>query len=204
MTFVYEYERPALTVDIIVFTIIKDNLNILLIKRKNKPYKNKWALPGGFVDSKENIKKAAIRELEEETNIITNNLYEFKVFGDYGRDPRGWTVTIPYICFVKNNINIKAKSDAKNIRFFEINKLPDLAFDHNIIIKEALFSLEIILFSTIIAKELLNETFSINEIKTLYEKILNKTYSILDFEKKIFAFNIIEKTEKKLYIFNSI
>lgn len=201
MNFTYEYERPALTVDIIIFTLIEDKLNVLLIQRKNNPYKDKWAFPGGFVDSKENIKNAAIRELKEETNINVSDLYEFKVFGNYGRDPRGWTVTVSYIYFLKNNINIKAQSDAKNISFFEIDKLPELAFDHNNIIKEVIYDLEKILFSSNISKSLLNDIFSIKEIKKIYEKILNKNYSISEFKNKIFSFNIIGKKEKSLYTF---
>ncbi|GIW21417.1 MAG: hypothetical protein KatS3mg068_0424 [Candidatus Sericytochromatia bacterium] len=182
MTFCYEYERPSLTVDIIVLSLINNFLNVLLIQRKNEPYKNKWALPGGFVNSKENIRHAAIRELKEETNINVdiNNLYEFKVFGDYGRDPRGWTVTISYICFVKNNINFKAKSDAKNISFFDVKNLPELAFDHNKIIDEAIYNLEKILFTSNILENVLNIN-DLNELKKVYEIILSKKYELSDF-----------------------
>ena len=137
MIYTYAYQRPAVTVDIIVTKQINNNDNILLIERKNEPFKNQWALPGGFVDIDEEIETAAYRELQEETSISDIKLKQFYTFGKIGRDPRGRTISIIYSGYLLNkNQKIEAGDDAKNLRWFPINKLPDLAFDHIDIIKQ--------------------------------------------------------------------
>ena len=137
MPYTYAYQRPAVTVDIIVTKQINNNDNILLIERKNEPFKNQWALPGGFVDIDEEIETAAYRELQEETSINDIELKQFHTFGKVGRDPRGRTISIIYSGYLLNeNQKIEAGDDAKNLRWFPINKLQDLAFDHIDIIKQ--------------------------------------------------------------------
>lgn len=128
--YIYAYPRPSVTVDIIIKRQYKNNLQILLIQRKNEPFKNQWALPGGFVDKNEPLLKAAIRELKEETNIELSELKQEYAFGDPGRDPRGHTISIIYSAIVDSNICFKAADDAKNAKWYNIEKLPDLAFDH--------------------------------------------------------------------------
>lgn len=116
------------TVDILV--INKKTNEILLIKRLNEPFKDYWALPGGFVDENEDLEQAARRELFEETNIYTEKMFQFGAFGKPNRDPRGHMISIAYQTnFVENQI-IKAKDDAKEIQWFSLNNLPNLAFDH--------------------------------------------------------------------------
>jgi len=139
MIYTYAYPRPAVTVDIIVFKNIEHNPEILLIERKNEPFKNMWALPGGFVDKDEDIKTAAYRELAEETSIQDIQLSQLHTFGKPGRDPRGHTISIVHTGFLQNsNQKIQAGDDAKNLQWFSINDLPDLAFDHQEIIHYAL------------------------------------------------------------------
>jgi len=139
MIYTYAYPRPAVTVDIIVFKNIENNPEILLIERKNEPFKNMWALPGGFVDKDEDIKTAAYRELAEETSIQDIQLSQLHTFGKPGRDPRGHTISIVHTGFLQNsNQKIQAGDDAKNLQWFSINDLPDLAFDHQEIIHYAL------------------------------------------------------------------
>ncbi len=134
----YPYPRPSVTVDIIVFDRKKEN--VLLIERKNEPFKNSWALPGGFVDKDEALDKAAYRELEEETGIRSINLKQFYTFGNPGRDPRGHTVSIVYWGIIQNIKQVRAGDDALNTKWFSITVLPKLAFDHldilNIAIEE--------------------------------------------------------------------
>ncbi len=133
MIYTYAYPRPAVTVDIIT---IKNREYILLIERKNHPFKNSWALPGGFVDIDEDIDTAAYRELKEETSIHDISLNQFRTFGEPGRDPRGRTISIVYYGDLYNtNQNIKACDDAKNLKWFPFNNLPELAFDHNKILE---------------------------------------------------------------------
>lgn len=131
-----EYKIPSLTTDVFIFD---DDFNFILIKRKNNPYKDYWALPGGFVEYGESVENAAIREAKEETNIDVELKELVNVYSEPNRDPRGHTITIAYIA--KGNINNrKADSDAKEIGVFSCEKLNEIniAFDHEKIIKDCL------------------------------------------------------------------
>ncbi|MGM0504916.1 MAG: NUDIX domain-containing protein [Bacteroidota bacterium] len=141
MIYTYAYPRPAVTVDIVVLKKEKNDVQVLLIERKNHPFKNMWALPGGFVDKDEDLETAAYRELKEETSIATIHLAQLYTFGKPGRDPRGHTVSVAYTGYLTNsNQKIEAGDDAKNFQWFSVDDLPDLAFDHQEIILYALKS----------------------------------------------------------------
>ncbi len=122
---------PLLTVDAVIMYEGK----LVLIKRKNHPYKDIFALPGGFVDIGETVEQAVIREAKEETGLDIDIIKLIGVYSDPKRDPRGHTVSICFLAKGKGNLN--AGSDANDIGLFDINNLPDLAFDHNKIIKDA-------------------------------------------------------------------
>lgn len=133
-----KYKPIALTVDIIVFAGSSSNVKTLLIKRGNPPFKDKWAIPGGFVDYNEELEDAAKRELQEETGIQGISLQQLHVFGKPGRDPRGRTVSVVYYACIDNaNLRIKAGDDAKEVQWFNIQELPELAFDHQEILDYA-------------------------------------------------------------------
>lgn len=135
MIYTYAYPRPSVTVDIIVISKEKDQ--ILLIERGNEPFKNQWALPGGFVDMDEDLEVAAYRELQEETSISDIKLTQFKTYGKPGRDPRGRTISIVYHGILKNvDQKIIAGDDAKNLQWFHLPNLPKMGFDHSLIIQE--------------------------------------------------------------------
>lgn len=135
--YTYEYPRPALTADVLVFS--HDRREVILIRRKNEPYKDCWALPGGFMDMDETIEQCAVRELKEETNIDVSDLYLIGVFSKVDRDPRGRTVTVAYYCFAdKETTAIKALDDASEIAWCKIDSMPVLAFDHKEVIEKAL------------------------------------------------------------------
>ena len=139
MTHTYDYPRPMVTTDIIVFNTIIDLTSILLIKRLNEPFKNNWALPGGFVDKDEPLLDAANRELEEETGLKNLNLKQFYTFGNPNRDPRGHTISVVFLTHISNSkISARAGDDAKEVQWFNINSLPHLAFDHQEIILKAI------------------------------------------------------------------
>ncbi len=135
----YLYPRPAVTCDIILVAKIKAQ-ELLLIKRKNEPFKNKWALPGGFINMDETLQDSALRELTEETGIQLDELRQFKTYGDPGRDPRGRTITVVYYKHLEKTHITKAGDDACKAEWFELNKLPELAFDHQQIISDFLTS----------------------------------------------------------------
>ncbi len=131
------YKNPKLTADGIV---LKEN-KILLIKRKNYPFKGKWALPGGFVEYGEKVEDAVIREVYEETGLKTSINKIFGVYSDPDRDPRGHTVTIVYLLDIKGG-ELKSNDDASDAKFFNVKELPELSFDHDIIIKDILRSID--------------------------------------------------------------
>jgi len=133
----YDYPRPAVTVDLILIAGKKSDRKILLIERKNNPFKGMWALPGGFVDENEDLIDAAIRELKEETGVEHVPLTQTGAFGKPGRDPRGHTVSIAFMAVLDDTINVKAGDDAKNAQWFSIDNLPELAFDHKEIVEKA-------------------------------------------------------------------
>ena len=138
MSYTYKYPCPALTVDCIVFQKTQSGFEVLLIKRKNPPFQNKWAFPGGFVDMDEELHIAAARELKEETNLSEIELKQLKTVGTIGRDPRGRTVSVIYWGISKTNENkVFGGDDASIAKWFPINKIPALAFDHDNIFKYA-------------------------------------------------------------------
>lgn len=135
MSFTYQYPRPAVTVDVILITKTKQ-CKVLLIQRKNDPYKNHWAFPGGFLDMDEDLETAALRELHEETGIKNLALKQFKSYGAVNRDPRGRTVSVVFYAFIQEEIKATAMDDAKDAQWYDINNVPNLAFDHQTIFNE--------------------------------------------------------------------
>lgn len=131
------YKNPKITAD---GAIIKND-KILLIKRKNDPFKGKWALPGGFVEYGEKVEDAVKREVYEETGLKTKIKKIIGVYSDPNRDPRGHTVTIVYLLDIIGG-DLKSNDDASDAKFFNFKELPDLSFDHNIIIKDSIRSIE--------------------------------------------------------------
>ncbi|MGQ1788501.1 NUDIX domain-containing protein [Saccharicrinis sp. GN24d3] len=135
MSFTYEYPRPAVTVDIILVT--KDSIpKVLFIERKHSPYEGTWAFPGGFLDMDEDLETAALRELKEETHIQNIQIKQLKSYGAVDRDPRGRTVSIVFYAFVEDELNAQAGDDADKAKWFGLDEIPNLAFDHELILKE--------------------------------------------------------------------
>lgn len=135
--FTYPFPRPSLTVDIVLVTT-ESRPRILLIQRKAEPFAGRWALPGGFVDENEHLIEAARRELKEETGLHEVDLEQLYTFGDPGRDPRGWTVSVVYIGRVRPDaVKPIAGDDAAAVSWCPLDALPDLAFDHATILNLA-------------------------------------------------------------------
>jgi len=135
--FSYDYPRPALTVDLVIATR-EPRPRVLLIRRRADPYAGRWALPGGFVNENEPLVAAAQRETLEETGVEVTDLEQLYTAGDPGRDPRGWTVTVAYLVRV-NAADLKpvAADDAEAVGWFPLDKLPQMAFDHAMILGRA-------------------------------------------------------------------
>ena len=135
--YTYDYPRPAVTADCVVFCNDSDGLSVLLIERANEPFKGCWAFPGGFMDMEENAEDCARRELKEETGLQLEHMEQIGVFTDVDRDPRGRTVSIAYSALVEKRPVIGA-DDAAQARWFPISEIPALAFDHEKILRAAL------------------------------------------------------------------
>ena len=137
MGYTYDHPHFALTVDAVIFSKSNEGLNVLLIRRAHEPFKDCWAFAGGFVNIDELIDDAVYRELREETNISDVFLKRFDVFDAIDRDPRERTVSVVYYGFFKGSKeSIKAGDDAKDAAWFPVNKLPELAFDHLLILQK--------------------------------------------------------------------
>jgi 8-oxo-dGTP diphosphatase len=133
--YIYSHPRPMITVDVIAIT---ERGKILLIRRRNGPYKGYWAFPGGFMDMRERIHRAAKRELKEETGLSAAKLFFFGWYDSPGRDPRGRSVTFVYCTVLKKEKPLKASSDAREALWFDGSSLPRMAFDHKKILMDFL------------------------------------------------------------------
>lgn len=182
----------SVTVDCVVFGLDDEELKILLIQRDIEPYKDEWALPGGFVRANESIEETAIRELKEETGVEKIFLEQLYTFGDVGRDPRGRVITVAYYALVNiNEHDLKATTDAKNVAWFSIDDIPNLAFDHKRIFNVALQRLKGKVKYEPIGFELLPTKFTLSQLQNLYEKILEQQLDKRNFRKKILSMGLL-------------
>jgi len=134
----YEYPRPAVSVDIVLFRRgTDDRIEVLLIERGREPFKGKWAFPGGFVDEDESLETAAARELKEETGLTRIRFEQLRAFGDPGRDPRGHVVSVVFTTILEGRYEAKAADDAADARWHSVLRPPPLAFDHRKILRIA-------------------------------------------------------------------
>ena len=197
MAYTYEYPRPSLTVDCIIFGLDESSrLKVLLIQRAKEPFKDAWALPGGFVDENETLEYAALRELREETGISDVFIEQLFTFGTPGRDPRGRVVTVAYYSLINlAEHKIGADTDALDVKWFPINSLPPLAFDHAEILKTAINRLRGKVRYQPIGFELLAEKFTLTQLQKLYETILDKELNKRNFRTKILKMNILKEED---------
>ena len=180
-------------------TIADEQLKVLLIKRANEPFKNQWALPGGFLFEKEDPDKAAIRTLWTKAGIKDVYLEQLYTFGGSGRDPRGKIITISYFALSpQDKIKIVVSDKIQTPTFRSVKKLPDIAFDHNRIITYALQRLQSKLEYTNAVYSLLPHYFTFNQLQRTYEIILNKKLDKRNFRKKFILLVLIKQTRKVL------
>ncbi len=193
-----KYEKPSITVDIVIFSIIDKELKVLLIKREIEPFKGKWALPGGFVRIGESLEDAAKRELEEETGVKDVYLEQLYTFGDPKRDPRGRIITVSYIALINSdNIRLRASTDASDVQWFSIKKISLLAFDHKKILEYALKRLRWKFEYSTVAFSMLSSEFSMSQVQKIYEIVFDKKFDKRNFAKKILSLNILKEEEIK-------
>jgi 8-oxo-dGTP diphosphatase len=195
----YQYEMPAVAVDCVIFGLdleIKD-LKVMLIERDLEPFAGMWAIPGGFVRRGESLEQAAARELEEETGIHNVFLEQLYTFGDPGRDPRGWVISVAYYALVSpEGHRVVARTDARQAAWFTVKRLPRLAFDHPRIVQTALERLRGKLSYAPIGFELLPKKFTVRQLQNLYEIVVGRKLDNRNFRKKIFGMDLLRELDE--------
>jgi 8-oxo-dGTP diphosphatase len=190
MPHTYQYARAALTVDCVVFGFDGGDLQVLLIRRGLPPFKDKWALPGGFVRVEETLDNAARRELAEETGLREVFLEQLYTFGTVRRDPRERVVSVAYFALVKPGA-VTAATDAAEAKWFPVTQVPALAFDHADILATALIRLRGKLTYQPIGFELLPPKFTLSQLQRLYEAVLGTDIDKRNFRKKVLSYELL-------------
>jgi 8-oxo-dGTP diphosphatase len=188
-----------LTVDAVVFGYEAGIISILLIKRKYEPFKNKWAIPGGFVLNNESLEEAVERELNEETGVRINYLEQLYTFGNLNRDPRGRVISVAYFGLIRpNTFKISASTDAEEVQWFNIDELPKLSFDHKEILEKAIKRLKGKITYEPLGFELLDKKFPFSDLEKLYTTLLGREVDRRNFRKKILGLNILDELNEKV------
>ncbi|MES2545310.1 MAG: NUDIX domain-containing protein [Bacteroidota bacterium] len=192
-----ENQNIKIAVDAIVFGYQNNKLFVLLIQQKFGTDESYWALPGGLVKHEESLQDAVKRELKEETNVSLNYMEQLFTFGDdLFRDSRNRVVSVAYFALVDpTKMKLIAATDAERAQWFQVDAVPNLAFDHNLIVKKGLERLKSKLTYEPIGFDLLTKEFLFSELENLYCTILEKEIDRRNFRKKILSFGIIEETE---------
>jgi len=195
MSYTYEYPHPAVTVDIAIFTIEDDDFKVLLIQRGIEPFEGSWALPGGFVGLDESLRRAAWRELKEETGVNAAFLQQLSAFGHPDRDPRERVITVAYYALIPNDrLELKPSTDAREARLFSMNDLPELAFDHAKILRRAHQKVKDKIDEPLVALQLVPESFTLTELQRVHERILGSSIDKRNFRKRLQAQELLELT----------
>ncbi len=207
-----EVKTHEITVDIVILTIKNDALNVLLVKRNNEPFKDKWAIPGGYVRMSENLDEAAMRVLKEKTNVENIYLEQLYTFGDPLRHPVSRVITCAYFALIRSEDVEVVTSD--DLAWHKVSELPPLAFDHKEIIEYSLKRTRERLEMCPVAYQLLNEKFTLTEMQKAYEMIMEKKLDKRNFRKKVITteglreLNEFSKSSSKrparLYTFDNI
>lgn len=193
--FCYEHPHPAVTTDVVLFTLREQRLKLLLIERAAPPFAGSWALPGGFLEIGEDLEACARRELEEETGISDLCLEQLYTFGRPDRDPRERVISVIYHALVPaERLHPRAGSDAAQTSWFALDALPRLAFDHEEVIRMAHRRLLAKLEYPAIAFQFLPRTFTLRELQHVYETLRGEPVEKRAFRKWVLALNQIEET----------
>lgn len=190
----YKYPHPNVTTDCVIFGFDGARLMVLLIQRGMEPYKGQWAFPGGFLEMEESAEEGALRELREETGLRGAYIRQFHTFTAPQRDPRERVITIAYYALVRMQ-DVKGGDDAADARWFALTEVPQLAFDHDQILRKAEQALRQQIYFEPIGFELLPNQFTIKELQSLYEAILDVRFDRRNFYNKMKRLEILEQTE---------
>ncbi len=198
LNYCYEYPRPMVTTDCVIFGFDGSALKVLLIERGIDPFKGQWALPGGFMNMDEDAEQCARRELFEETGVRDMFIEQLYTYSDVNRDPRGRVVSIAYFALVKiSDYELLAGDDANNANWFSMHEIPSLAFDHDRVLRMAIQRLKGKVRYQPIGFELLEEKFTMRDLQNLYEAILELHIDRRNFHRKIMNMDILIQLDEK-------
>lgn len=196
MPFTYEYPHPAVATDIAVFTLRRGALNVLLIERAAEPFRGAWALPGGFLQPDEELDACARRELMEETSVDADLLVHFGNFSAPGRDPRERVISVAYLALLASDeLRIAADTDAAQARWFPIDGLPELAFDHAMILRRALEALGSRARQISPLFALLPPRFTLSQLQGAYEAVIGEEAEKRNFRKMVASLECVRETD---------
>lgn len=193
--FSYKYPHPAVATDCVIFGYDGMKLKVLLIERGCEPYKGKWAFPGGFLKMDETAGQGALRELKEETGLTPYYIEQFQCFSEPNRDPRERVISIAFFALVKI-AEVKGGDDAAKAQWFALDEIPQLAFDHDRILRKAMARLRERIHFKPIGFELLPEKFTLKELQMLYEAILDVHFDRRNFAKKMLHFDLLKQLDE--------
>ena len=189
----YKYPHPSVTTDCVIFGFDGVKLKVLLVERGMAPYKGRWAFPGGFLNMDESAEEGALRELKEETGLEGAYIRQFHTFSAPQRDPRERVITIAYYALVRMQ-EVKGGDDASDARWFALDEVPPLAFDHDQILRKAEKTLRQQIHFEPVGFELLPEKFTIKQLQNLYEAILDMRFDRRNFYNKMRRLGMLELT----------
>lgn len=189
----YKYPHPSVTTDCVIFGFDGVKLKVLLVERGMAPYKGRWAFPGGFLNMDESAEEGALRELKEETGLEGAYIRQFHTFSAPQRDPRERVITIAYYALVRMR-EVKGGDDASDARWFALDEVPPLAFDHDQILRKAEKTLRQQIHFEPVGFELLPEKFTIKQLQNLYEAILDMRFDRRNFYNKMRRLGMLELT----------
>ena len=197
----YKYPHPSVTTDCVIFGYDGTKLNVLLIERGIEPFKGRWAFPGGFIKMDETALMGAKRELLEETGLKDAYIRQFHTFSEVDRDPRERVITIAYYALVRIS-EVKGGDDAARAKWFPLDQIPSLAFDHDMILRQATAELRKQIHFEPIGFELMPEKFTMTQLQHLYEAILDVKFDRRNFCNKMLKLGILTELDEKLTLVN--
>ena len=195
LKYCYKYPHPSVTTDCVIFGFDGTKLRVLLIERGIEPFKGKWALPGGFLRMEEDAETGALRELKEETGLDAAYIKQFHTFTTPNRDPRERVITIAYYALVRLQ-EVTGGDDAARAEWYALDKVPALAFDHDQILRMASYELKRQIHFEPVGFELLPKQFTIKELQSLYESILDVTFDRRNFYKKMQHLELLKQVDR--------
>ena len=192
------YEQPAVTVDLVIFTVNDDRLKVMLVKRVDEPFADRWSLPGGFLKAGESLDDAALRVLKEKAGVEHVYVEQLYTFGDPNRDPRARVITVTYFALIPWKALIPPSTDkVADLMWAPVNHLPKLAFDHKEIVEYAVRRLRAKAGYSNIVYGLMPRQFRLSELQRMYEIIIDSTLDKRNFRKRMLATGLLQETGRK-------